>query len=135
MKKLILVFAAIAISAGAYAQSDTTHRQMNPREMYNQQNQHMQTHPVEKSIPDGVMMKDGKILMVKNGEFTTLDHDMTLTNGTKIVPDGNYTTYDGITMKLKEGQHIDMDGKLTFIKSKKDRDMYLIPDTTRKNDF
>lgn len=135
MKKLILAFAAIAISVGAYAQADSTYRQMNQREFERHQNQRMQNNPVDKSIPDGVMMKEGKILMVKNGEVTTLDHDMTMTNGTKVVTDGNYTSNNGTTMKLREGQHIDMDGKLTFLKSKKDRNMYLVPDTTRTKDL
>jgi Ni/Co efflux regulator RcnB len=129
MKKLILLFAAIAISAGAYAQTDSTFRQMNQRNM--NQHQRMLSNPVDKSVPDGVMMQNGKIMKVKNGEMTTLDHDMTMGNGTKIMTDGNYTNNDGLTLMLKERQHIDMEGNMTFIKADKYKNMHLVPDSTR----
>jgi hypothetical protein len=35
MKKLILVFTAIAITAGSYAQIDSTDRKMSPRDLNN----------------------------------------------------------------------------------------------------
>ena len=38
---------------------------------------------------------------------------MTMDNGTKVMPDGNYTTADGNTMKLKNGECIMKDGSKT----------------------
>lgn len=135
MKKIILVFAAIAISAGAFAQRDSMKREMSPRNMHNTQIQHLQSSRVDKSHPDGVMMQNGKIMMVKKGQMTTLDHDMTMSNGTKIMTDGSYTPKDGTTLQLKEGQHMDMSGNLSLIKPDKDNKMYLVPDSTRKKEF
>jgi len=60
MKKIILVFVAIAITAGAYAQNDSINRKMSPRNMNNSQNQNVQNNPIDKSHPDGVMMQKRK---------------------------------------------------------------------------
>lgn len=134
MKKVILVFAVIAITAGAYAQTDSTNTKLSPRDMNHNQIQHMQHSPVHESHPDGVIMKNGKMMMVKNGQFTALDHEMTMSNGTKVMADGTCTKKDGTKMLLKEGQHIDMDGKLISMDAKKDKNMYLVPDSTRKQE-
>jgi hypothetical protein len=45
--------------------------------------------------------------------------------------DGNYTNNDGLTLMLKERQHIDMEGNMTFIKADKYKNMHLVPDSTR----
>ena len=132
MKKIILVFAAIAFSAGVYAQTDSAYRHMNQRNMHQNQNQHRQTNPLDKIHPDGVMMQNGKIMKVENGQLTLLDREMTLSNGTRIMSDGTFIKTDGTRLMLKEGQHIDKEGNLTFIKKDEDKDMYLVPDSTRK---
>jgi uncharacterized protein with beta-barrel porin domain len=139
MKKLILVFAAIAFSAGAFAQTDLTNRKMSPPELENSHNQHMQNNPVDKSYPDGVVMQNGKLMKVKNGQLTALDQDVTLGNGMKIMTDGNYTKMDGTTTLLEEGQHLDESGNMTVLKKDldkpKDRNMYLVPDSTSTKDL
>lgn len=167
MKNLILVVAAIAICAGAYAQTESTKRKTNQGDMNNNPNQNMQNKPVDKSYPeglndsknkktnqgdmknnknqiqqnhlidqthpDGVMMHNGKIMKVKNGEMTILkDKSMTLSNGTKIMSDGTYIKKDGKKMTLKEGQHMDMSGNIKPMKTIKDKKMYLVPDSTIK---
>ena len=137
MKKLILVFATIAISAGAYAQSDSTNKRLSSPDINNanydinqnrgnDQNQNVQNKSLDKSFPDGVMMQNGKIMMVKNGQLTVLDHEMTMSNGTKIMGDGTYIKKDGTRIKLKDGQHIDMSGNL---KINNDKNMYIVPDS------
>lgn len=135
MKKVILLFAAIAITAGAYAQTDSTNTKLSPRDMNHKQIQHMQHSPVHESHPDGVMMKNGKMMMVKNGQFTALDHEMIMKNGTKVMADGTCTKKDGTKMLMKDGEHLDMSGNLTPSKAKKDKNMYLVPDSTRKQDY
>ncbi len=113
MRKLILVFVAVAISAGAYAQADSTSRKMSPRDLNNNKNQNVQNHSVNKSCPDGVMMQNGKMMKVKNGQTTTLDQEMTMSNGTKIMRDGSCINSDGATTMMKEGQHMDMSGNMS----------------------
>ena len=61
----------------------------------------------------GVMMKDGKMMMMKDGKATgPMDHEMTTTNGHKIMPDGTMKMPGGNDMSMQEGQMITMDGKM-----------------------
>ncbi len=188
MKKLIIVFAAVAITAGGYAQPDTSkmnqqkmnhnqnmqsnphepdknqnqnmqsnpldqnnnqkpdmqgnpqdlnrnqkqNMQSNPQDLNNNPNQNAQKHPVDKSHPDGIMMQNGKLVRVKNGQITIFqDNEVTLSNGTKVMKDGTYIKKDGTKLTLKEGQHLDMSGNLIPMKTDKDKNMYLVPDSTR----
>ena len=132
MKKLILVFAVIVITAGAYAQADSTKRKMSPPDMNNTQNQNLQNNPDGKSHPDGVLMQNGKMMKVKNGQLSSLDNDFTMSNGTKIMSDGTCVKKDGTKMTMKEGQHMDMSGNMTHMKTNKDKNMELVPDSTRE---
>ena len=96
--------------------------------------QNVQNNPVHKTHPDGVMMQNGKMMQVKDGKTSNLDHDITMSNGTKIMSDGSYLKKDGTKMKMKEGQHMDMSGNKVATKTNKDSNMYLVPDNTRKKD-
>lgn len=61
----------------------------------------------------GVMMKDGKMMMMKDGKATgPMDHEMTMTDGCKVMPDGTMKMPDGKEMRMKEGQMMTMDGKM-----------------------
>ena len=134
MKNLILVFVAFVITTGVYAQGDSTKRNMSPQDMNNNQNQNVQNHRAGKSHPDGVMLQNGKMMMVKNGQTTILDHDMNMSNGTKIMSNGTCIKKDGTKIMLKEGQHIDMFGNMISMKTNKKKNMYLVPDSNRKKD-
>lgn len=61
---------------------------------------------------DCVMMKDGKVMMMKDGKTTAMDKETTLSNGTKVMADGSYTTKDGKKMKLKDGECMSMKGEM-----------------------
>ena len=132
MKNLILV-TAIAISAGAYAQTDSINRKMNMHDMNNNQHQNVQNNSVDKSHPDGLMMQNGKLMTVKNGQMTMFQqNDTILSNGTKVMSDGTCIKKDGSKMMLKEGQHVDMSGNMVPMKTDKDKNMYIAPDSTMK---
>jgi Domain of unknown function (DUF6799) len=61
----------------------------------------------------GVMMKDGKMMMMKDGKATgPMDHDMTMSNGTKVMTDGTMIMKDGSQMHMKDGQMMMMEGKM-----------------------
>lgn len=61
----------------------------------------------------GVMMKDGKMMMMKDGRATgPMEHEVTMTNGCKVMPDGTMKMKDGKEMRMKEGQMMTMDGKM-----------------------
>jgi hypothetical protein len=61
---------------------------------------------------DGVMMKDGKMMEVKDGKTMPMDKEMTMSDGTKVMEDGTVMTKDGKKMMMKDGEHMSMDGKM-----------------------
>jgi hypothetical protein len=61
---------------------------------------------------NGVVMKDGKMMVVKDGQVTPMEQDMTMSDGTKVSKDGTVTMKDGKTKTLKDGQMVTMDGKM-----------------------
>jgi hypothetical protein len=92
MKKLWLSLLAITCTLGVFAQ-DSTNAMNKPKPHH-----------------DGIMMKDGKLLMMKNGQTTQLTTDMTLDNGTVVMTNGTVKAKDGSTKTLKEGDYVTMDG-------------------------
>jgi len=92
----------------------------------------------EKKYADGYLYRDGRVLSVKNGVMTLIDKDITLSNGTVIMSNGNYMVKGGKKVMMREGEHVDMNGKATFNKDfskydekSRDKNMYLINDTTK----
>ncbi|MBL0052574.1 MAG: hypothetical protein IPP29_14230 [Bacteroidetes bacterium] len=61
--------------------------------------------------PDGYMMLNGKMMVVKNGELSTMEKDVTLTDGTIIMKSGYYMKKGETKLMFKEGEHIDTMGK------------------------
>lgn len=104
------------------------------RDINNNQNQNVQNFPGE-THPDGIIMQDGKIMLVKNGQMSTPENEMTMGNGTKVMSDGSWYKKDGTKTMLEEGQHIDMSGNMTPMKTDEDRNMYLVPDSTRQEEY
>lgn len=110
---------------------------------------------------DGVLIMNGKTMVVKNGQSTAMTQPVNLTNGARIMPDGTLIDKDGTSVKLREGDYLDFSGKYlhrnpstatgtdtgydkdknqTIDRDKqskddkpKDKNMYLVPDSTLKN--
>jgi uncharacterized protein DUF6799 len=62
---------------------------------------------------DGVMMHDGKMMMMKAGHpATAMDHEITLADGAKVEVDGTVKSKDGKEFHLQDGEMIMMDGHL-----------------------
>lgn len=62
---------------------------------------------------DGIMMKDGKMMMMEDGKATgPMGHEMTMPDGRKVMPDGTMKMKDGKEMRMQEGQMMTMDGKM-----------------------
>lgn len=118
MKKLSLVITAVCLSIGVYAQTDTTGtpRDMNNSKMPPQTQENSATGTKSQTMirqhPDGYMLKSGKVVMIKDGKVTTIDKDITLENGTTITTNGSILQMDGTKATLKEGEHIDLTGKM-----------------------
>lgn len=101
MKNLSLLFVAIAISIGASAQTTnptTTTPKMHKE--YAQKNH------------DGYAYTNGKLMMNKDGTSSEVTQDATLANGTTISNNGKVIWKNGKTQTLKEGDWVDMNGKV-----------------------
>ena len=62
---------------------------------------------------DGIMMKDGKMTMMRDGkEITRMDRETTLSNGAKVMMNGKMKTKDGKEVQMQEGQTVMLDGKM-----------------------
>lgn len=100
MKKVLLSLLAIALSFGAFAQDSAMHKMR------------MKSH-------EGIVMRNGKVLMVENGKSTPLTENKTLSNGEVIAANGTVTMSDGTTTTLKDGDWVNMDGTITHHDGKK----------------
>lgn len=59
---------------------------------------------------DCVVMQDGKMMAVRNGDTTAMDSNMTMRNGAVVMTDGTLKMKNGKTMQLKNGDCVMMDG-------------------------
>ncbi len=59
---------------------------------------------------DYVMMKDNKMVVVKEGKTTAMEKEMTLADGTRVMVDGKVMMADGSKKILKEGESIPLSG-------------------------
>lgn len=74
-------------------------------------NSFAQAHDMSK-MKDCCMMKDGKMMHIKDGKKMEMKKDMTMKNGTICMKNGECVMKDGTKMKMKNGDCIDMDGKM-----------------------
>jgi hypothetical protein len=120
MKNLILAFTAILFSLNVYAESDSTKVLKTHKRVVTHKRVSTKTYTTRKAKhPDGVMLLDGKTMMIKDGKMEKLEGDIFLTNGTKVTPEGMCVDKTGTTMMLKEGEHLDMEGNMVKMKKKK----------------
>ncbi len=98
MKALLLSVFAIALSFGAFAQ-DSSMNQMHQNKM------NMKGH-------EGIMMKNGQVMVIDNGKSTALTQDKTLSNGTVVSVNGTVKSSDGTITTLKDGDWVNTDGTI-----------------------
>ncbi|MXV50470.1 hypothetical protein GS399_05750 [Pedobacter sp. HMF7647] len=67
---------------------------------------------MDHQMKDCVMMEDGKMMLMKDGKTMEMTKDMALKNGTMIMTDGTVKSKSGKSMKLKNGESVDMNGKM-----------------------
>ena len=101
-KKAALLISALALSASLFAQEKMDAK--------------MDMGKKEQKIDmkkDHVMMMGGKMQMMENGKTMPMEKDMTLNDGTKVTKNGMVSKKDGTTIAMKEGDMMDMDGKMS----------------------
>ncbi|MEO5889776.1 MAG: DUF6799 domain-containing protein [Ferruginibacter sp.] len=72
-----------------------------------------------KPVEDRVVMKDDKIIVVKNGDSTELADSIKLSSGAVVKKDGSVIFKNGSTTKLKNGQFIGLNPPAEGKKTKK----------------
>ena len=70
--------------------------------------------PTSKSAQAYCLMKDGNMLVVKNGQMAPMTVTLTMDDGSLCMPDGTCQSTQGRTMMLREGQSKMMDGTVTM---------------------
>ena len=63
-------------------------------------------------VKDCCLMKNGKMMVLKEGKLSYMKKAVVLENGTKIKKNGVCKMADGTKVKMKEGNCMDMSGKL-----------------------
>ena len=71
-----------------------------------------------KSAQAYCLMKDGNMLVVKDGQMTPMTVTLTMGDGSLCMPDGTCQSTQGRTTLLREGQSKMMDGTVTMHPSK-----------------
>ena len=94
MKKMIFAFGLMIIGSGVFAQTS-------------------------KKMKSCYVMENGKVMSLKNGKEMTMGKSMMLSNGATVMTDGTVKMKDGTTTMLKEGQYVDMNGKMGMISDMK----------------
>ena len=70
---------------------------------------------------DQITMKDGKMMMVRNGEMMPLDEDLTLADGTRVMRNGQVLMANGTARMMREGGTMTMDRQPTEPEDMSDR--------------
>ena len=60
---------------------------------------------------DMVTMRDGRVMIMRNGELMPMEEEMTLSNGTRVMQNGRVQMADGTARMMSEGETMDMDGQ------------------------
>ncbi len=100
MKKIFVFLIVSFLTSAVFAQNDKM------------TNDKMKSEKTMKG-KDCVMMKDGKMMVMKNGQTMAMDKEMTMSNGTMVMADGNVKMKDGKTMMMKDGDCVYMNGKMS----------------------
>ena len=98
MKKFLLFVTICAFSTTLFAKDDPKTHSRSPRTYF--------------------MMKKGKLIEVTNGHRKLVKKDITLPNETTIHPNGAIDASSGQSLQLKEGEYINLSGRIRKLKKK-----------------
>lgn len=60
---------------------------------------------------DHVTMRDGKMMVVRNGETVPMEEDVTMADGTRVMRNGQVLMANGTARMMREGETMSMDGE------------------------
>ena len=70
---------------------------------------------------DHIVMREGRVMLMKNGETMPMDEEMTLLDGTKVGMDGTVMMPDGTMRMMDEGETMLLQGEPTGAENMTDR--------------
>ena len=103
MKKVLVAIFALTLTTGVFAQDSSSMKMVRPSEKDH----------------SGVMMKNGKVMVMKDGQVSTLNDNITLSNGTVVMANGTAKMSDGTMVTMQEGDYFKMDGTKGSMKMRK----------------
>lgn len=59
--------------------------------------------------PDMVIMKGGRMMLLRSGDMIIMDENLTMADGTKVMTDGTVILMNGTSLTLVEGEGMIMD--------------------------
>ncbi|MFT3910825.1 MAG: hypothetical protein QM737_15515 [Ferruginibacter sp.] len=104
MKRLLIIVIGFLLSMPLHAQTKMTEKEDTK---------------LSPTKTDGLLMKDGKMMQMKDGQAIAIEKDITLKNGTIVMTDGTIKTKGGKTIILKNGDWIMTDGTIKYKPVKK----------------
>ena len=69
----------------------------------------MDTHNMQE---DTITMRDGRVMRMRNGDLQPIEGEMTLSDGTQVMPTGQIVMANGTARMLAEGETMNMDGQM-----------------------
>ena len=107
MKRILIALTALILCCNAIAQTKMTGTPVQKI-----------PHKSQYNMGNYIVMTDGKMTAMINGESIPMKQTKTMTNGTMVMTNDTLKTKSGIRVMLKEGQCITMDGKIKNMPAK-----------------
>lgn len=122
MKKLLLIWGAVTISVGSFAQTDSMKYRIKDGIQVPQNdtlNSNRVKNDINQNIVDSVnldkmcvTMKDGKLMVLKDGMMVPMEDAMVMENGTIVLLNGMIKTKEGNVTQMNEGDCLNMYGEM-----------------------
>jgi hypothetical protein len=124
MKQVLLLALVCCLGLSLQAQDSMMKRPMTHKTTYkHHKSTAKKSTGMHKHMKDCVMMEDGKMMTMMDGNKMPMEADTTMKNGTEVMTDGTVKMKNGKTMMLKDGDCVYMDGTvhhpMSKMKSKK----------------
>jgi hypothetical protein len=110
MKKITVFVIAMVVSIASFSQGNSHKTKLKNND---------KMHKMHKEKPNGVMMQNGRMMMIMKGKTSYLENEVTMSNGTRVLPNGTCIKKDGSTMMMMEGQHMNLGGNMIPMKNHK----------------
>ncbi|MBG8555245.1 DUF6799 domain-containing protein [Hymenobacter guriensis] len=130
MKRIVLATATLLLAAGCWS-SALAQTKLPPRRTVAPKAK--ATAPKGVTMKEGFTVKEGKVLVTRNGLTSTVAQPEKLVNGTTIKSDGTVILRDSTHVMMKEGDELSLSGRLTTkaMQAEQDSLMNVVKENTK----